>query len=147
MTRTVRISMSENPLNVSGIIRSLISAGSTHSALRFIFVGGLNTLFGYSLFAVFIYSGLHYVLASLLGTMIGVIFNYYTTGRYVFARNEGQLINFIAVYAIAYCANITFLKTGTYFIANIYINGAVCTLINAYITYHLYKQFVFSRPG
>ena len=52
--------------------------------VRFLLVGVLNTLFGYFSFATLIIIGLDYKLAALLATIIGVLFNFQTTGRLVF---------------------------------------------------------------
>ncbi|NCQ92050.1 MAG: hypothetical protein GPI94_15420 [Microcystis aeruginosa LG13-03] len=55
-----------------------------HRFVRFLLVGVLNTIFGYSLFAVLILIGLNYKYAVLIGTIQGVLFNFQTTGRLVF---------------------------------------------------------------
>ena len=52
--------------------------------IRFLLVGGVKTLFGYGVFFSLIYIGLHYSLAALLGTILGILFNFQTVGRLVF---------------------------------------------------------------
>ena len=44
--------------------------------IKFILVGILNTAFGYSLFALFIFLNMHYSLAVFLSTVLGVLFNF-----------------------------------------------------------------------
>jgi hypothetical protein len=39
----------------------------------FLFVGGINTIFGYGIFALFIYLKLHYILASVVSTVMVMI--------------------------------------------------------------------------
>ena len=49
--------------------------------VRFLLVGVMNAVFGYGCFAGFLYLGLHYSMALLLATILGVLFNLY--GRFV----------------------------------------------------------------
>ena len=66
---------------------------------KFLIVGSLNTLFGYSLYALFIFCGLHYSLGVLLSTSIGILFNFKTIDKFVFESSDNKLIHkFIAVY-------------------------------------------------
>lgn len=60
--------------------------------VKFLLVGGLNTLFGYAVFAVLISTGLHYTIAVFIGTLIGVLFNFKTTGKLVFDSQDNTLI-------------------------------------------------------
>ena len=60
--------------------------------INFLIVGFLNTLFGYSLYAFFIYLGLNYVLAILFSTILGIVFNFKTIGKFVFQNDSNKLI-------------------------------------------------------
>lgn len=75
--------------------------------VRFVLVGGLNTLVGYSLFAVlFLLSGDHRI-ALLVATVLGVLFNFVTTGRLVFGnRRWGRLPLFVGIYALTFALNL-----------------------------------------
>ena len=44
--------------------------------IKFIFVGCLNTLFGYGVFAICNFMGFHYTLSTLTATILGVLFNF-----------------------------------------------------------------------
>lgn len=75
--------------------------------IRFIIIGGVNTLFGYGMFTLFKLMGLNYILAILFATLLGVLFNFVTTGRIVFENREnGLILKFIAVYAVVYAVNV-----------------------------------------
>ena len=112
---------------------------------RFLIVGGINTLFGYGVFVLLIYIGLHYSLAALLGTILGILFNFQTVGRWVFNGYRRHLFfKFIAVYGVTYLFNIA----GLYFfnatgVSN-YLAGAILILPVAFIAFFLNKTFVFS---
>lgn len=112
----------------------------------FILVGVVNTLFGYSVFAVLLYCKLHYVVACLLTTCVGVIFNFKTTGSMVFKQTENQLIwRFVLVYTVIYFLGIALIKFCTYFIGNIYIIGLLTIPFTSLAAYYLNKYFVFRR--
>jgi putative flippase GtrA len=116
--------------------------------IKFLFVGGLNTLFGYGMFALFIYFDLHYSIASLLATMLGVLFNFKTTGKLVFRSSNNRLIfRFIGVYVIGYLVNILFLKIFQLFEINVYLSGAILILPLAVLSYLLNSRYVFSTNG
>jgi len=114
--------------------------------LSFLLVGCLNTLFGYSLFAIFILAGCHYTIAVLLSTCLGVLFNFKTLGSLVFKNSNKQLLlNFIMVYAILYAINIMLIKIIHSTIPNLYIAGAIATIVIAGLSFYLNKQFVFNE--
>lgn len=113
--------------------------------IKFLFVGALNTLFGYVVFAVFNFFNLHYTLSAFLATVLGVLFNFKTTGIIVFKNNDNKLlIRFISIYLFMYFIAILELKTFTlFFLTNMYLNYALILLPNAFISYILMKKFVF----
>lgn len=79
--------------------------------LRFLVVGAINTLFSYLVYVAFILLGAHYNLATLISTILGVIFNFFTTGRIVFRSMENKrFILFVLVYAFTYLVNILLLR-------------------------------------
>ena len=114
---------------------------------RFLFVGGINTLFGYFVFSVLILLQIHYSIASLLATILGVLFNYFTTGRIVFNNRDSKLlIKFFGVYGITYLINLLFLKIFDSYQVNMLIAGAILIFPMAFLSYFLNKTFV-SRVG
>ena len=112
---------------------------------RFLIVGGINTLFGYGVFVSLIYIGLHYSLAALLGTILGILFNFQTVGRLVFdGYHHGLFFKFLTVYGATYLLNVA----GLYFFnaagVNNYLAGAILILPVALIAFFLNRTFVFS---
>ncbi|WP_152395460.1 GtrA family protein [Paenibacillus guangzhouensis] len=111
--------------------------------VKFIIVGVINTIFGYSVFSLFIFVGLHYTLASLLSTLVGILFNFKTTGRIVFKSSDNSLIiKFFITYGVTYLLNLallTFLKE----FVSIYIAYAILILPMSMVSYILNKRFVF----
>jgi putative flippase GtrA len=114
--------------------------------IKFLFVGFINTVFGYGVFALLLFLGLHYALSSLFGTILGVIFNFFTTGRLVFQNTDNLLIfKFIGVYAIVYLINLFFLAIIDYFNFNLYIGGLIILLPMALFAFQLNQIFVFNE--
>jgi putative flippase GtrA len=73
---------------------------------RFLAVGLLNTAFGYGVFAAGVLAGLAPAWALLPATVLGIGFNFLTTGRLVFAsRDTTRLPRFVLCYAAVYGFN------------------------------------------
>lgn len=111
---------------------------------RFLLVGGINTLFGYLAFSALILLNIHYSIASFLATIIGILFNFFTTGKIVFNNNDPKLlVKFFGVYGITYLINLFFLRIFDIYNFNMLIAGAILVFPIAIISYSLNKTFVF----
>ncbi len=112
--------------------------------VKFVLVGILNTAFGYLVFALLLFFGLHYTLAVILSTIAGVLFNFKTTGTLVFKNHNNKLIfKFVAVYAITAVLGIIILRAAELAHINLYFAGLVSTGICAIISFLLNKNWVF----
>ena len=111
----------------------------------FLVIGGINTIFGYGIFALCIYLKLHYVLASGIAMVLGILFNFKTTGIIVFKNNDNTLLwKFILVYGISFCIGIVYLYFMNQFKISNYLSGAVWILPGAAIAYTLQRILVFN---
>jgi len=114
---------------------------------RFLLVGVLNTAFGYGIYAALLWLGLTPYMAVGIGTVLGVLFNFQSTGRLVFeSGHPGRLPRFVLVYAFIYfvnvgCLSLVMSRTGL----NAYVAGAVMLLPMAILTFFLQRRFVFSQ--
>jgi putative flippase GtrA len=78
---------------------------------RFLVVGALNTGFGYAIFALLYVATSSHRFALVTATIAGVVFNFFTTGRLVFAsRNARRFVPFVAGYVIALGINFVLLE-------------------------------------
>ncbi len=117
-----------------------------HQAIIFILVGGLNTLFGYSLYAFFIYIGLRYPLAILFSTLLGILFNYRSIGKFVFNySNHDLFFKFIGVYLIIYLFNLFLIQIVHSLVVNLYFAGFIALPPSATLAFILNKHFVFRK--
>lgn len=111
---------------------------------RFLVIGFINTLFGYGLFALFIYLGLNYALAALFATILGVLFNFKATGIIVFCSHNNWLIfKFFGVYGVVYLLNVLGLYLFRSAGVGAYLAGAILVLPLAVVSFALNKKFVF----
>ncbi len=96
------------------------------------------------MFAVFILSHLHYVLAALLGQICGILFNFKTTGTIVFMNKDNRLIlRFFGVYLVTYLITIGLLRVFDLYGVSSLVAGAIIVLPVAFLSFSLNKKFVF----
>ena len=116
-------------------------------ALRFVVTGGINTAFGYGIYAACIYLGAGYALAMGITIVCGVLFSYRTMSTMVFGRGtRGALVRYIGSYCVVYLFSVLVLKTLDDFGVNAYLAGLVAALPCAILSFALLKLFVF-RPA
>lgn len=115
--------------------------------LRFILVGGLNTLFGYGVYCLMILIGLSYVSATLISQTLGVLFNFVTTGNLVFENSNKRLIfKFVLSYVITYFINIGANRILQLWLqCNQYISGFGAILVSALCSFLILKLFVYRQ--
>jgi putative flippase GtrA len=123
-----------------------------HQFIKFLFVGGLNTLFGYGIFALFLALGLHYSLAALLGTLLGILFNFKTYGTLVFRNSDNRLLfKFLGVYGTTYLLTVASIAVLKIFHLSAFAAGAIVALPMALISFALNRRYVFKtnsrNPG
>lgn len=113
--------------------------------IRYLIVSGLNTIFGYGLFALLVFIGVTYPIALLIATIAGILFNFKTIGIIVFKNHDNLLIfRFFGVYGITYLFNLGGLVLFKYFEINIYLAGAILLIPVGLIAFLLNKVFVFN---
>lgn len=116
--------------------------------ILFCLVGIINTAFGVGIYCFFIWIGACYQAASLLSTIIGILWNFKTTGAIVFRNKDNRRIfPFFLCYGIMYLANITVIKFFKVMGCNDYCAGALAAIWVAVATYLIQKKFVFATSG
>jgi putative flippase GtrA len=111
---------------------------------RFLFIGVFNTVFGYAIYGLAISIGLHFGMALLIATLVGVVFNYFTNRTYVFkSKKERAFIAFIAAYAVVYALN----YVGIFFLKSLgnssYIAALIMLPLSAMLSFVFNKKVVF----
>ena len=117
--------------------------------IRFLFVGGLNTIVGYGTYAILILLNVNYLLANTISTVVGVIHSYIWNRKFTFNSNKdvkAELFKFVIVYGISYLIGLfnIFILVSKFGI-NKYIAGLVNLIITTLISWFGHKYFSFRR--
>jgi putative flippase GtrA len=131
---------------MSGFINKLFE----DKKIRFLFVGALNTIFGYAVYAFFIYLRMHYFLAQLLSSILAIAHSYLWNKYFTF-RSPGisasEIMRFVSVYAVSYLMNMGILYVSIeYFKWNAYFAGFICLFVTAVVSYVGHKSISFRNP-
>jgi putative flippase GtrA len=115
--------------------------------LRFLVVGAFNTLFGYGLFYALLRLTGAPMFALTLSTILGILFNFMTTGGLVFRNIERRrLAPFFGVYFFVYLYN----AAGLAILQRMGVDPALAGLLllpgAVILSYVLNRFFVFAAP-
>lgn len=92
-------------------LRSVRRAAEVRQIIKFLIVGGVNTIVGYSLFATFILLGVASGTALIAAIGLGTIFSFASTGRVVFKSSTATLLpRFVVVYGGQCVVNLALLR-------------------------------------
>lgn len=113
--------------------------------VKFLFVGGINTLFGYSMYALFVTLSFSPSNALLISYILGVFWNFKTTGGIVFKNKDNRLIfKFFISYVFTFSVNNFFLN---FLMNNLHLNKYLAQLIlvlpMAIVSFTIFKTFIF----
>lgn len=119
-----------------------------HKLFKFTYIGIINTLFGYSIYASLVFFEIPYLTALVLANIIGIIFNYFSTGRLVFKSTGNVCIfsKFFSVYIITYFINSILLS---FFInslnLNLYYGQLFCLPLIVILNWVFLNYWVFTE--
>ena len=112
--------------------------------VRFILVGGLNTVFGYLVFAGLTRLGWRDFVAVPVAAAAGVAFNFVTFGKLVFeSLDRRHLPHFLLGYAGIYACNVTGLRALARLGMSAYLAQAVLVVPLAILSYVINDRWVF----
>ena len=112
--------------------------------VTFLAVGAVNTVFGYSVFAGLILAGAAPVPALVVTYLVGVPFNFLTTGRFVFHRIAVESFpRFVLAYVVIYVFNVALFKALESLGATPLVAQALCVPPVAVFSFLLFKLAVF----
>lgn len=114
--------------------------------VHFVLIGLVNTIVYYTFYSMFLFLQLDYTVSVVFATILGVLFNFKSFGKYVFNNDKNSLIyKFIGVYVILFIVNIIFINFFYVFLNNYYVAGFLAIFPYSVISYYLNKEFVFKK--
>jgi putative flippase GtrA len=119
------------------------SASEWKRVWRFYQAGVVNTVFGYALFALFVWLGLNIYVAQITAHVIGMTFNYFTYSRYAFAGHESSKVRFVASYAFNYLLGLGGLAAALRVVSSPYAAGLAAVVFVSVVNYFVLKKLVF----
>jgi putative flippase GtrA len=112
--------------------------------VRFLLVGGINTLFSYAIYALLLYFGLQYALANFLAMLSGIFFSFQTQGRLVFQNSDQRLIwRYALFWFVLYLCNIVLIKLMLVGGVDAYSAGALAFPVIVVLSFFMQKMLVF----
>ena len=119
----------------------------SNSVINYIFIGVINTLFGYGVIFLLLYINMEAEIANFIGYFLGFFLSYYLNKKYNFKSNKSHredLPKFIISMAISYILNLTVMVI-SYRVLNIdvYISQIIGGLVYTISGYILSKIWVF----
>ena len=131
------------------MIKNMIKKVFSYQPIRFLFVGGLNTLVGYGVYALLVYIGVNYLVANTISTIIGIAHSYLWNRYFTFkSKNKAvkEITKFVSVYAVSYLIGML-----TLFIfkdklnISAYLAGLINLVITTLISYFGHKYISFKE--
>ena len=116
--------------------------------IKFLIAGVINTIFGYTVYAILIFANMPLLTALFVSTIAGVIFNYFSFGRIVFSSKGGWRIfwKFVVAYGIVYIINALALTTLTKDLQfNAYIGQVICLPLSVLLSWLLMNRWVYKK--
>lgn len=113
--------------------------------VRFLAVGGVNFAFSYSVFLTVFFLGGGPIGAVVISWVLGVLFNFATTGRVVFGSGKLHLLpRFIGVYVVQLGVNIALLNALLSIGLSAPVAQALAIIVLAVVTFLALRRFVFA---
>lgn len=131
-------------MNLINHLKYLVFRLLNKNFLKFIFIGAINTFFGYIIFFILVFLNFVPELAIFCATLIGLFFNLYTYSNYFYKRKISIAIflKFTFNYSIIYITNIIF-----FYIFNLmfdkYISQLFCIPFIVLLNWFSLKYFVY----
>ena len=110
----------------------------------FLIAGGINTVFGLLVYSICIISGMAIWLSLLISMILGTIFNFITTGGYVFRQLSLTLFpRFLLCYLCIYSVNLLLMELISNWINSSILSQAIISVPLALLSYYLMQRYVF----
>ena len=114
--------------------------------MRFLVVGGVNTLFGFAVYIIAIIAGATVWFALLASMVAGTGFNFFTTGGYVFRElSFTRFPRFIICYLFVYGINLVLIELLSMWLSDKVLSQFILIFPMAVLSYFIMVRFVFLK--
>lgn len=114
--------------------------------LRFLVAGGVNTLFSFGVNIAAMLSGLPVWLSMLIGTVAGIVFNFFTHGGYAFRDlSAARLPRYVLGYAVVYLVALAAFHVLQLVVPGPFVCQALLVIPMALLSYLIMSRFVFQK--
>ncbi len=116
--------------------------------VKFLSIGMLNTVFGYSVYTVLIFVNVPYLIALFVATVAGITFNYFSFSRMVIHVHVGWFVfvKFVIAYGVIYVANAALLRALTKdFLFNLFMGQVIFTPLSLRLRWLLMNYWVYKK--
>lgn len=123
------------------------SPGGLRQFVWFGMVGALNTGFSYCIYAVAVWSGLHYAPANFVAMLCGTVFSFLTQGRLVFdSRDPRRFGRYLLAWVLIWALNVALIHVLVRWSElDAYLAGALALGPTVALSFLIQKYFVFAR--
>ncbi len=112
--------------------------------IRFLVVGGLNTLFGFVVYSILALSDLSTLMVLIVSNLIGIAFNFVTTGGLVFRdMSLTKIPQFLICYGVIFVIYLELIQWLSPIFGGRIVAMAIIVLPMAVLTYLMQSWFVF----
>lgn len=128
------------------MVDRLILIAKTHRRLltRFLFIGVINTAFSYSIYCALIAMGNAFPIAGIVALALGVVWSFTTNGKLVFQQKlQGRFLKYLATWGVVYIIYVLTIWVAIGLGLDVYLGGALATLMTIPVAYLLQHFFVF----
>ena len=125
----------------------LLAKFMSHRFVKFLGVGGLNTLFGFAVYTLFALTELSTFMVLIVSTLAAITFNFFTTGGLVF-RDLGlaRVPRFLISYVVIFVINLKLIEWFSPLYGGRIWAMTIIVLPMALLSYFIQAWFVFGRP-
>ena len=114
--------------------------------IRFIFFGGLNTIFAYLILVLFLFLKFHYSIATLISALLSIFSGYLINKFFVFnSKNPKSIFIYYIFWFILYFLSISiqYILLELLLIENLYFNSLIATIASVIISFIVNKYYFF----
>ena len=117
----------------------------SYEIIRYGLIGVINTIFYFGVYALSLFLGFRYQIASLFSIALAIVFSFVTQSTIVFkVVSIASFARYISLWCALYLLNIWLIGQIQKTFSNLYLAGALATFPIALIGYLFMKYFVFS---